>query len=204
MEASYIDLADPAHLEFGYLRWMRIILLACRARRNLHIGGGACALPRALAASDPAGLQVVCESQADVLALARQHLGLRRAPGLRVRHAEGREFLAGQPSASFDAVVIDAFVGAAVPPQLITREALSDAARVAPLLLINVVDSRTARVVRSVETTLGSAYPQVWRVAGRGLNSVLAAGRLTPSTLDRVAARLAADPLPASLDRARL
>jgi spermidine synthase len=204
MEASYVDLADPAHLEFDYMRWMRIILLAARARRNLHIGGGACALPRALAARDPDGLQVVCESDAEVLALAREHFGLKRTPGLRVRHAEGRRFLAGQPTASFDAVVIDAFVGAAVPPQLITNEALSDAARVAPLLLINVVDPRTARVVRSVEAALGSAYPHVWRVTGRGMNNVLAAGQLASSTIDRIASRLAADPSPARLARARL
>ncbi|MBV9804584.1 MAG: hypothetical protein JO130_15390, partial [Solirubrobacterales bacterium] len=44
MDASYIDLADPKHLEFDYMRWMRIIVLAARARRVLHVGGGACAL----------------------------------------------------------------------------------------------------------------------------------------------------------------
>src|SRR5581483_10616620 len=94
MEASYVDLADPSHLEFDYMRWMRIVLRAARARRVLHIGGGACALPRALAAEDPGGRQEVCESDAGVLAVAREHLGLRRAPGLRVRHAEGRGFIA--------------------------------------------------------------------------------------------------------------
>ncbi len=26
MEASYVDLADPTHLEFDYLRWIRIVL----------------------------------------------------------------------------------------------------------------------------------------------------------------------------------
>src|SRR5947209_11342687 len=61
MDASYVDLADVSHLEFDYLRWMRLVLRAVRARRVLHIGGGACALPRALAASDPNGRQEVCE-----------------------------------------------------------------------------------------------------------------------------------------------
>src|SRR5579862_6855171 len=81
MEASYIDLADPSHLEFDYMRWMRIVLRAARARRVLHVGGGACALARALAAeaSDPADadpghprLQEVCEVDPDVLAFARE------------------------------------------------------------------------------------------------------------------------------------
>ena len=91
MDASYIDLADPSHLEFDYLRWMRRSSCArpC-ARRVLHVGGGACALARALAAEDPGGRQYVCEVDADVLALAREHLGLRRMPGLQVR-AEPRD-----------------------------------------------------------------------------------------------------------------
>ena len=53
MEASYVDLADPTHLEFDYLRWIRIVLDVAGARRVLHIGGGACALARALAAQRP-------------------------------------------------------------------------------------------------------------------------------------------------------
>ncbi len=98
MDASYVDLADPSHLEFDYLRWIRIVLRVARAHRVLHVGGGACALPRALAAEDPSGRQEVCEVDADVLALAREHMGLRRAPGLHVRHAEGRAFVATQPA----------------------------------------------------------------------------------------------------------
>src|SRR5664279_5488669 len=87
MDASYIDLADPSHLEFDYMRWMRILLRSVRARRVLHVGGGACALARALAAEDPSGRQEVCEVDADVLALSRAHLGLRRTRGLRVRRS---------------------------------------------------------------------------------------------------------------------
>src|SRR5450755_2684510 len=106
MDCSYVDLADPSHLEFDYLRWMRIVLRSAHARRVLHVGGGACALARALAAEDPAGRQHVCEVDADVLALAREHLGLRRMPGLQVRRAEGRGFVRRQASASWDAIVI--------------------------------------------------------------------------------------------------
>jgi hypothetical protein len=196
MDASYIDLADPLHLEFDYLRWIRIVLHAARARRVLHVGGGACALPRALAAEDPGGRQEVCEVDADVLALAREHLGLRRAPGLHVRHAEGRAFVAGQPAGSWDAVVIDAFIGAAVPRRLITVQALTDLARVAPLALVNVVDNRAARDVRAVAAGLAEAYPRVWSLGGRVGNTVLA-GSVAPLDLDRIATRAAADPSPA-------
>jgi hypothetical protein len=198
MDASYVDLADPLHLEFDYLRWIRLVLRAARARRILHVGGGACALARALAAEDPGGRQEVCEVDADVLALAREHLGLRRAPGLHVRHAEGRAFVAGQPAGRWDAVVIDAFVGAAVPRRLITVEALSDVARVAPLALVNVVDNRAARDVRAVAAGLAEAYPRVWALGGRVGNTVVT-GSVAALDLARIAARAAADPSPARL-----
>jgi hypothetical protein len=196
MDASYVDLADPLHLEFDYLRWMRIVLRAAGARRVLHVGGGACALPRALAAEDPEGRQEVCEIDADVLALAREHLGLRRAPGLHVRHAEGRAFIAVQPSAGWDAIVIDAFIGAAVPRALITAQALTDVARVAPLALINVVDNRAARDVRAVAAGLAEAYPRVWSLGGRVGNTVVA-GSVAPLDLRRIVSMAAADPSPA-------
>jgi hypothetical protein len=200
MDASYVDLADVRHLEFDYLRWMRIVLQAARARRVLHIGGGACALARALAAEDPDGHQEVCEVDGDVLALARQHLGLRRAPGLRVRHAEGRAHVARQADRSWDAIVIDAFLGARVPRRLITVEALVDAARVAPLTLINVVDNRSARDVRAVASALAIAYPTVWMLGQPAGNTVVAgcAAGHGPD-LARVAARAAADASPARL-----
>ena len=199
MDASYVDLADPLHLEFDYLRWIRIVLRAARARRVLHIGGGACALPRALAAEDPGGRQEVCEVDADVLALAREHLGLRRAPGLHVRHAEGRAFVAGQPAGRWDAIVIDAFVGAAVPRRLITAEALADVARVAPLALVNVVDNRAGPRRAGRRRRPGRGLSR-----GCGRSAAASATRSSPAAsspldLQRIAAAAAADPSPARL-----
>jgi hypothetical protein len=198
MDASYVDLADPSHLEFDYLRWMRIVLGAARAHRILHVGGGACALARALAAEHPGGRQEVCEVDAAVLLLAREHLGLRRVPGLRVHHAEGRAFVARQPQASWDAIVIDAFIAATVPRHLITAQALADVARVAPLALINIVDNRAAGNMRAVVAGLTTAYPHVWALAGRGGNTVVGAGTETLD-LDRIGARVTSDPSPARL-----
>jgi hypothetical protein len=198
MDVSYIDLADPAHLEFDYLRWIRIVLRAARARRVLHVGGGACALARALAAEDPGGRQEVCEADATVLELARAHFGLRPAPGLKVRHRDGREFIAAAPDASWDAVVIDAFVGAMVPGQLVSADALADVARIAPLALVNLVDDRAARLVRSVESALALSYPAVWALGGPAGNTVLAGAAVAPD-LALIAARAAADPSPARL-----
>jgi hypothetical protein len=202
MDASYVDLADATHLEFDYMRWMRIVLRAARARRVLHIGGGAASLARALAAEDSVGRHEVCEVDADVLALAREHLGLRRTPGLRVRHTEGRAHLAAQRDASWDAIAIDAFVGARVPAELISVAAMRDAARVAPLTLINVVDNRSGHDVACAVDAVAAAYATVFTVGQRPGNTiVVACADASAVDLDRVAARVAADPSPARLRR---
>jgi len=197
MDASYVDLADLTHLEFDYMRWLRIVLRVARARRVLHVGGGACSLARALAAEDPGGRQEVCEVDGDVLAMAREHLGLVRAPGLRVRHVEGRAHVRAQPDASWDAIVIDAFVGARVPTHLVTAEALRDAARVAPLTLINVVDNRSAQDVRAVAAAAALAYPSVWSVGQRVGNTIVGGSTGGGPNLSALATRAAVDPSPA-------
>ena len=120
------------------------------------------------------------------------------ARGLRVRQVEGRAFLAGQEQRVWDAIVIDAFVGASVPRRLITVQATAEAARVAPLCLVNVIDNRSANEVRAVAAALATAYPQVWALGGRAGNTVVV-GSMDKLALDRIAARAAADPSPARL-----
>ena len=199
MEASYNDLADPRHLEFDYLRWMRMVLRAAHAGRVLHVGGAGCALARALAAADPASRQEVWELDPVVVEIAREFLGLARTPGLRVRVGDGTAALASARDASRDAVVIDAFIGARVAPGPTSLEALHDAARIAPLTLINVVDDRAGREVTRVAAGLAEVYPQVWTIAGRSNNTVLGADR-GGLDLHRLPSPLAADRSPAVLD----
>jgi hypothetical protein len=198
MDSSYVDLADATHLEFEYMRWARIVLRATRARHVVHVGGAACALPRALAAEWPEGRQEVCELDPEVLEIARTHMGLRRAPGLKVRQVDGREFVAAQADGAFDAVVIDAFLGARIPRRLITVQALADVARVAPLALVNVVDDRAHRVVHTVAAGLLRAYPRVSCLGGR-VGNTLVVGSRDELPLDRISAEAAGDSAPAHL-----
>jgi spermidine synthase len=210
MDASYIDLADPRHLEFDYLRRMRDIVEALRARRIVHIGGAGCALARSLAATDRTRTrrQEVIEVDADVVALAREHLGLRKLPGLKVRIADGRAHLASRPDASADALLIDAFVGARVPRHLATSAALSDAARIvapAGVLAINVVDAPPMDDVRAIAAGLREHFATVAALGAgpvlrgrRQGNVVLVAGH-GPLPLERLRVRAAADASPATL-----
>ena len=205
MDASYVDLADPRHLEFDYLRWLRALVRAAGARRVVHVGGAGCALARALAAERPGDRQEVIEVDPAVVGVARELLGLRRAPGLKVRVGDGRAVLAGRPDASADAVLIDAFEGALVPRHLVTAEALADLARVAGMAAVNVVDARGMGDAAAIAAGLAAAFPHVLvlgpgsALARRKSGNVIAAGMHAPPPLDRLRAALAADRSPASL-----
>jgi spermidine synthase len=203
MDASYVDLADASHLEFDYLRWLRAVVEAAAARHVVHVGGAACALARALAAARPDDLQEVVELDPDVLEIARRHLGLRRGRGLKVRTGDGRAVLAARAEGSVDAVVVDAFVGARVPRSLVTAEALADAARVAALLAVNVVDTKPLDEAAAIAAGLETAFAHVLAVGPsavvarrRGGNVVLVGSR-SPLPVERLRARLAADRSPA-------
>jgi spermidine synthase len=205
MDASYVDLADPSHLEFDYLRWLRAVVEAAGARHVVHVGGAACALARALAAARPGDLQEVVELDPDVLEIARRHLGLRRGRGLKVRTGEGRAVLAARADGSVDAVMVDAFVGARVPRSLVTVEALTDVARVAALVAVNVVDAKPLDEAAAIAAGLEAAFPHVVAVgpsavvARRRGGNVVLVGSAAPLPEARLRARLAADPSPAAV-----
>jgi spermidine synthase len=205
MDASYVDLADPRHLEFDYLRRMRDVVLAVGARHVVHVGGAGCALARALAAAEPDHRQEVIELDGDVVELARRHLGLRRARGLKVRVGDGRAVLARRRDGSVDAVLVDAFVGARVPRHLVTVEALIDLARVSRLAAVNVVDSRAMGDAAAIAAGLRAAFPYAIALASaqslakrRSGNVVLVGAHELPP-LDRLRALAAADREPGTL-----
>jgi len=210
MDASYVDLADPRHLEFDYLRRMRDVVEALRARRIVHVGGAGCALARSLAATDRTRTrrQEVVEVDPDVIALAREHLGLRKEPGLKVRIADGRAHLAGRPDGSADALLIDAFVGARVPRHLATTEALADAARVVAgggALAINVVDAPPMDDVRAIAAGLREHFATVVALGagpvlrGRRQGNVVLVAAHGALPLERLRVRATADASVAAL-----
>ena len=86
----------------------------------LHVGGGACALPRYVAATRPRSRQLVWEIDPGVVVLAREHLGLRATPRLRVKVGDAAVLIPARPERSADLVIGDAFDGPDVPAQLST------------------------------------------------------------------------------------
>jgi spermidine synthase len=175
-ESSYVDLADPTHLEFSYVRRIGDVIDLLRPPRQpldvLHVGGGGFTLPRYVAATRPRSRQVVYEHDGELVRIAREHLGLAPSPGLRVRVGDARARLAERPAASADVVVGDAFAGVVVPAHLATVEFAAEVRRVLRpdgVYLLNVIDCPPLRVSRAEAATLLAAFPHVALVAERDL-----------------------------------
>jgi SAM-dependent methyltransferase len=169
---SYVDLADPAHLEFDYTRSFADAVTTAfpgaRPLDALHIGGGGFTFPRYLAATRPGTRSTVLEIDPEVLDLARSELGLRTSPALRVRIGDARLGIRGQADDSRDLVVGDAFGSLSVPWHLTTREFLREVDRVLRprgVYVQNVIDYPTFRFARAQLATLRERFEHVAAVA---------------------------------------
>jgi spermidine synthase len=163
---SEVDLEDPGRLGFEYMRWIAAALDAAVAGplHAVHIGAGLGALPGWVAATRPGSHQVVLDPDAALLAAARDTVGLRSRPGLRIRPEDGRAGLAGLRTGAYRAVVRDAFDGRSVPPHLATAGFVSEVARVlAPdgLYVANLGDRRPFPVLSCEVATARTAFPHV-------------------------------------------
>ena len=209
VESSCLDVEDPLDLEFEYMQHMTVLLDAHvpvhAPVRALHLGGAACALPRAWAAARPGSRQVAVEVDALLADLVRRVFDLPRSPALRIRVDEGRRVLDSTRPRSWDVVVRDAFDHGSVPPRLSTVEAARGAARAlvpGGLYLLNAahgggsdVRGEAAALLEAFPEVLAVADPKVSRSARRG-NVVLAArapggGSLEVAEVDRGLRRLA-------------
>jgi MFS family permease len=183
LQHSYVDLADPRHLEFVYAQWMGAMIDARRPRDAVFIGGGGFTLPRYLAAgSDPTrpARSLVLEVDRKLVELARRELGLRTTDALRVRIGDARQTLRDVPSSSADLVVGDAFGGLSVPWHLATRELVEEVRRVlrpGGLYTINLIDHGPLNFARAETATLLAVFDDVAVIddAEPGGNVVLAA-----------------------------
>jgi spermidine synthase len=217
---SHVDLDDPRHLEFEYVRRLgHVIDLAAPPEmplRVLHLGGGGLTLARYNAVTRPGSSQLAVEADAEVADLVRRRLPLRQrsraqvkgaaAGRIRVRVADARTVLAQVRAGSFDVVIADVFDGARTPAHLTSTEFAALAARaLAPdgVFAANVGDGPPLRHVRGQVATLQSVFGHVCLIAegpvlrGRRFGNlvVVAAGR--PLPVAELTRRAAADPFPA-------
>ncbi|WP_091349007.1 spermidine synthase [Micromonospora rhizosphaerae] len=210
VEQSYVDVADPRHLEFEYVRRMAAVIdLAApkgRPLAALHLGGGALTLPRWLAATRPGSPQRVIERDPAVVDLVRRALPP-LPPEVRVDVADARAAVTAAPPARYDLVLADVYRAARMPGHVGTVEFVAEVARTLSsdgIYLVNITDLPPLVFSRSQVATLRAVFADVCLVADRRMlrgrrygNLVLAAahrpGRLP---VRRLAARVAADPVP--------
>jgi hypothetical protein len=217
---SHVDLADPTHLEFEYLRRIAHLLDALDPPPHapltvLHLGGGAWTLPRYVAATRPHSAQQVVELDGALVELVRTRLP---ADGLDldVRVADARAALASVGAGAYDAVVLDVFAGARIPAHLTSVEFVHLVARaLAPggVYAANIADGVGGcglAFARGQAATAAAVFDEAAVIAAADVlhgrrfgNLVLVAGSsrvLTGGPLAEVARRVAADPFPARVE----
>lgn len=200
---SYVDLDDPTYLDFEYVQVFADVL-ECLPDGPLavtHVGGGACTLARYVAHARPGSSQIVLEPDAGLTEQVRARLPFARQARIRIRPVDGRTGVQALRDASADVLVLDAFHGGRVPPELTGREFMAQVARVLRpdgLLLVNIADGPPLLYTKRLLTTIRAVLPGAVAVAdpavlrGRRFgNVVLAASRATLPTDDirRAAAR---------------
>jgi spermidine synthase len=206
---SHVDLHDPTHLEFEYVRRMGHVLdLAAEPGRALdvvHLGGGALTLPRYVAVTRPGSRQRVVELDEPLTDLVRRALPLPRGARVRVRAADARAGLAALPPASADVVLVDVFAGARTPAHLTTVEFATDVARVlrpGGVTAWNVSDGPPLRFVRAEAATLRAVFAQVALLAepgtlkGRRFGNTVAVASDAELPIAGLTRRCAGDPMP--------
>ena len=186
---SYVDLDDPTHLEFTYVRALAAAIdtrwRPSSALTAHHLGGGGLTLPRYLAVQRPGTRSTVSEIDPGVVAIDQERLGLRTGPDLRVRVEDARTGLRSVDDGQLDLVVGDAFGGVSVPWHLTTREALREVHRVlrpGGTYAANLIDNQPLAFARAEVATLRTVFdhlavaasPEVTRGSGGGNLVVLA------------------------------
>lgn len=204
---SYVDLDDPAHLEFDYVRRFGDVVdrLPPGPVEALHIGGAACTLPRYVAATRPGSRQLVFDADGELVELVRAQLGL-RVPGLRVRVTDGRAGLATRRDESADLVVVDAFERATLAGGLATLEATKAIAgilRPTGVYLANITDGSGLPFARRFLATLLAVFPEVLLLAdpgvlrGRRFGNLVLAASASQLPAAEIATRTASAAFPA-------
>jgi spermidine synthase len=162
---SYVDLADPTHLEFRYARLMADAIDATLPDGPLDvvsIGGGGFTFNGYLAAVRPGTEHVTLEIDRLLVDIGHTDLGL--APDADVVVDDARRSLLDVPLGSIDLVIGDAFSGYSVPWHLTTVEYVRQIAQrltAGGMYTLNVIDHGDLRFARAEAATLAEVFEHV-------------------------------------------
>jgi spermidine synthase len=200
---SYVDLEDPTHLEFEYVRRVASVIDTIsepgKPVAALHLGGGGMTLPRYVAATRPGSPQLVIERDPALALLVHQALPLRTDAGIELRIDDGRGAVEAAASDAYDLIITDAYEGAAMPRDMTGVEFVREVARVLRpdgTYIVNVTDLPLLAFTRVQLAALRATFADVCVVAETGMlrgrrfgNVVLAASRRPAGLRTRAMAR---------------
>ncbi|KIF73370.1 spermidine synthase-like protein [Streptomyces sp. 150FB] len=213
---SYVDLDEPTHLEFEYVRRLAHVVDSAadegRPLTVLHLGGGAFTLPRYIAATRPGSPQTVVESDAALLELVAETLPLPPGAGITVHSADARRWIATAPAHSADLLIADVFGGSRVPAALTSVEYAEAAERVlrpGGVYAANLADGAPFAFLRSQLATFATVFEELALIAepavlrGRRFGNAVLLGSHTPMDTDALARRTASDVFPARVEHGK-
>lgn len=212
---SYVDLDDPTHLEFEYVRRIASVIDAAAPPgsplRVLHLGGGGLTLPRYVAATRPGSRQRVVERDGALVSLVQRILPAPAGADLEIVISDARASVCRSQPATFDLVIADVYRGARMVPSVATTQFAAQVARVlrpAGQYLVNVTDRPQLIFSRRQVATLRESFGDVCVVGepgvppGRRFGNVVLAAALEPGGLP--IARLVVSAAGRDPDRGRL
>lgn len=213
---SYVDLDEPTHLEFEYVRRLAHVV-DCAAGEGLpltvlHLGGGAFTLPRYIAATRPGSPQTVVESDDALLELVAETLPLPAGAGITVHGADARRWIGTAPAHSADLLIADVFGGSRVPAALTSVEYAEAAERVlrpGGVYAANLADGAPFAFLRSQLATFATVFEELALIAepavlrGRRFGNAVLLGSHAPMDTDALARRTASDVFPARVEHGK-
>jgi len=162
---SYVDLEDPTHLEFRYIKLIADIIateMPEGALEVISIGGGGFTLPGYIDHTRPGSLNTVLEIDAKLVDIGQSELAL--TDEIDVVVDDARISLRELPDGHAHLVIGDAYSGASVPWHLTTVEFNTQIRRaMAPegVYVMNVIDYGELEFIRSEARTLLEVFPDV-------------------------------------------
>jgi spermidine synthase len=164
-EQSFIDTADPLHLEFEYVQMVACLLDALFPSdapvAALHLGGGLSTIPRWLAARHPGSRQRVAEHSGEIAALSAT---LGDVPGTVVEVADAVQVVTDSPSASLDLLVCDVYDGPDTVTGVYTLEvvrAMRRLLRPGGVLVANISDATPFALAKVAVAGLRATFDSV-------------------------------------------
>jgi spermidine synthase len=210
---SYVDLDEPAYLEFEYARRLGHVLDTVAEPGGrldvLHLGGGALTLPRYVEATRPGSRQDVIEADRALLELVVEHLPLPDGGRIALHTADARAWLEAAPADSADVLVADVFGGSRVPAHLTSVAYAREAARVlrdTGVYLANLADAAPFAFLRSQLANFATVFEELVLIAepavlrGRRFGNAVLVAAHHPVDTAALARRTAADAFPARVE----